>query len=119
MSCFTSTFFFSLSGFSFHGKSRYFKFRDALNHDLWSECSSDFWINECVFDTDLGLKWDWTLKHTENRAPVFSTAEGIQMERPLRAPLFLHCNIQFQLLQRDYCSLKWAFITSLKKRKSF
>lgn len=40
-------------------------------------------------DTDLGRKWDRTLKHTENRATAFSTAGGIQAEGPLRAPLLL------------------------------
>ena len=73
------------------------------------EYSSGFWINECVFDTNLGLEWDWTLKHSENQAPGFSTGGGIQLERPLKIPLSLHCNIQFPASPEKLLLIKLGF----------
>lgn len=68
----------------------------------------------------LTLRCDRLLNHTENRASAFSSAGGVQMEHPLRASQPF-CTVTFNcgLLQTDNCSLHWAFITSLKNRKSF
>lgn len=112
--------FFCLA-FLFTRKSAYFQIQRCTYSRPFvrDECSSDLWINECVFDTNLGLKWDRTLKHSENRASVFSTKEGFKWN--VLSELLSFCTVTFnsQLLQRDYCSLNWAFIISLKKRKSF
>lgn len=70
-----------------------------------------------VSDTDLGRKRERTLKHTENRATVFSPAGGIQTEGPLRAALLLDSKLYLPASAHTPLLIKLGFYNISEEEK--